>query len=123
MVDLGPPKQECVKVFQNARFSGRHGDLPLRKPVVATFCGCLYLLNSFLTANITLLSGENYFPTAGKYLPTTGKDIPTAEKYLPTTGKYLPTTEPIPYSNHESSPASFETASHCIICLARIPLR
>jgi hypothetical protein len=25
--------QGCVKVARNVRFSGRHGDLPLRKPV------------------------------------------------------------------------------------------
>ncbi len=41
--------QECVKVTQNARFSGRHGDLPLRKHVGATLCGRPYLRNSTLT--------------------------------------------------------------------------
>jgi hypothetical protein len=38
-----------VKIAQNTRFSGRHGDLPLRKPVGATHCGRLYLRNSALT--------------------------------------------------------------------------
>jgi hypothetical protein len=38
---LGP--LGCVNVAQNVRFSGRHGDLPLRKPVGATLCGRPYL--------------------------------------------------------------------------------
>jgi hypothetical protein len=36
--------QDCLKVAQNVRFSGGHGDLPLRKPVGATLCGRPYLL-------------------------------------------------------------------------------
>jgi hypothetical protein len=43
--------QGCVKVAQNARFSGRHGDLPLQKPVGATLCGRPYPGNSTLTYN------------------------------------------------------------------------
>jgi hypothetical protein len=39
----------CVKADRNVRFSGRHGDLPLRKPVGATLCGRPYLENSILT--------------------------------------------------------------------------
>jgi hypothetical protein len=35
--------QGCVKVARNVRFSGRHGDLPLRKHVGATLCGRPYL--------------------------------------------------------------------------------
>jgi len=31
--------QGCVKVAQDVRFWGRHGDLPLRKRVGATLCG------------------------------------------------------------------------------------
>jgi len=40
--------KECVKVDQNVRFSGRHGDLPLRELVGATLCGRPYLRNSTL---------------------------------------------------------------------------
>ncbi len=41
--------QGCVKVAKIVRFSGQHGDLPLRKHVGATLCGGPDLRNSTLT--------------------------------------------------------------------------